>query len=225
MQTVKATTINDAWHQAVYLCWEHGYDYKIDSGSYSGQIRRQFDFFACEIMHPETRPLAIQFPETLSVPPPNNEAQIEDYAANYLLSAEVSQHETYTYGSRILAFPNPDGTVTNQVEWIINHLKEAPGNNHCAINIPLGGDLELGHAPCLRLIDLKVVNGRLDISVYFRSWDLWSGFPTNLGGMQILNEFIAQEVGLPTGKMFASSAGLHLYEMYFEVVKARFNRE
>lgn len=224
MNTIKAVTINDAWHQAVYACWEHGYDYKIDSGSYQGQIRRQFDFFACEIMHPETRPLAIQFPETLSVPPPNAEAQIEDYAANYLLSAEVSQHETYTYGSRILAFPNPDGTETNQVEWIIKHLKEAPGNNHCAINIPLGGDLNLDHAPCLRLIDLKVVEGKLDISVYFRSWDLWSGFPTNLGGIQILNEFIAQEVGIPTGKMFAASAGLHLYEMYFEVVKARFNK-
>jgi thymidylate synthase len=224
MHTIKATTINDAWHQAVYLCWEQGYDYKIDSGSYCGQIRRQFDFFACEILHPETRPLAIQFPEMLSVPPPNSEAQIEDYAANYLLSAEISKNETYTYGSRILAFPNPDGSKTDQVAWIIDHLKEAPGNNHCAINIPLGGDLNLDHAPCLRLIDLKIVDGKLNIAVYFRSWDLWSGFPTNLGGLQIFNEFIAQEVGIPTGKMFAASAGLHLYEMYFEVVKARLNK-
>jgi thymidylate synthase len=225
MQTVKAVTINDAWHQAVYLCWEHGYDYKIDSGSYSGQIRRQFDLFACEITQPETRPLAIKFPEGLSVPPPNTETQIQDYAVHYLLSAEVSKNETYTYGSRMLAFPNPDGTKTDQLEWIIQHFKEYPGNNHCTLNIPLGGDLMLSHAPCLRLVDLKIVGGKLDITVYFRSWDLWSGFPTNLGGFQIFNEYVAQEVGIPTGKMFAVSAGLHLYEMYFDVVKARFKRD
>jgi thymidylate synthase len=223
MHSVKATTINDAWHQAVYLCWKHGYDHKIDSGSYCGQLRRQFDFFACEITNPETRPLAIQFPELMSVPPPNSETQIEDYAANYLLNSDVTNKETYTYGSRMLAFPNSDGSKTNQVEWIIEHLKKYPGNNHCAITIPMGGDLLLDHAPCLRTVDLKAVNGKLNIAVYFRSWDLWSGFPTNLGGFQIFNEFIAQEVGIPTGKMFAASAGLHLYEMYFDVVRLRLN--
>lgn len=221
MQTVKATTINDAWFQAVYLCWKNGYDYKIDSGSYTGQIRRQFDFFACEISQPETRPLAIQFPEGLPVPSPNNEEQIQNYAVDYLLSAETSCKETYTYGSRMLAFPNPDGTKTDQLAWIVDHFKKYPGNNHCALTIPLGGDLLLSHAPCLRTVDLKIVDGRLDITVYFRSWDLWSGFPTNLGGFQIFNEYVAQEIGIPTGKMFAASAGLHLYEMYFEIVKAR----
>ena len=225
MHAVKATTINDAWHQAVYLCWRHGIDHKIDKGSYEGQVRRQFDFFACEIACPETRPLAIQFPETMKVPPPNNDEQINDYAANYLLSDVTSAKETYTYGSRMLAFPNPDGSVTNQVDWVIEHLKKYPGNNHCAITIPLGGDLILSHAPCLRQVDLKILDGKLNLTVYFRSWDLWSGFPTNLGGFQIFNEFIAQEIGVPTGKMFAASAGLHLYEMYFEVVKARFGVE
>lgn len=224
MQTIKVTTINDAWFQAVYLCWEYGYDYKIDSGSYQGQIRKQFNFFACEITYPEIRPLAIQFPEGLSVPPPNNETQIHDYAANYLLSRHLSKKETYTYGSRMIAFPNPDGTVTDQIGWIIEHFKKYPGNNHCAITIPLGGDLKLSHAPCLRTVDLKIVNGKLDITVYFRSWDLWSGFPTNLGGFQIFNEYVAQEIGIPSGKMFAASAGLHLYEMYFDVVKARLRK-
>ncbi len=223
MIVVKATTISDAWHQAVYQCWKNGYDYKIDSGSYQGQIRRQFDFFTCEISQPEVRPLAIQFPENMTLPPPNTEEQVEDYAVSYLLSKDISGKETYTYGSRMLNFPNPDGSFTDQIKWIIEHLKGFPGNNHCAITIPLGGDLNLEHAPCLRVVDLKIVHEKLDISVYFRSWDLWSGFPTNLGGFQIFNEFIAQEVGVPTGKMFAASAGLHLYEMYFPVVKMRFN--
>lgn len=223
METVKAKTINDAWHQAVYLCWKKGLDYKIDKGSYQGQIRRQFDFFACEIEYPETRPLKIEFPEGLSVPPPNTDEQINQYAVNYLLNSEVSKNETYTYGSRMFDFPNPDGSRTNQFEWIIDHFRKYPGNNHCALTIPLGGDLNLPHAPCLRTVDLKIVDGKLNISVYFRSWDLWGGFPTNLGGFQIFNEIAAQGIGIPTGKMFAASAGLHLYEMYFGVVKERFH--
>lgn len=232
MEIIKATTINDAWHQAVYLCWKNGYDYKIDSGSYQGQIRRQFDFFACEISHPETRPLAIQFPEQMSIPAPNNENQIQDYAANYLLNSEVNRKETYTYGSRMLAWFTGKYDSTwkkyprnfNQLEWVINHFKKYPGNNHCTLSIPRGDDLLLPHAPCLRTVDLKIVNGRLEITVYFRSWDLWGGFPTNLGGFQIFNEFVAQEIGIPTGKIYAASAGLHLYEMYFNVVKIRLNR-
>lgn len=227
METIKATDINDAWHQAVYLCWEEGYDYKIDSGSYQGQIRRQFDFFACEIALPQSRPLTIRFPEGLSIPTPNTIEQIQDYAVNYLLSPKIGLNETYTYGSRMLAFPdyyNPSSKKFNQVEWVIDHFKKYPGNNHCTLNIPLGTDLRLKHAPCLRLVDFKIVNGKLDITVYFRSWDLWSGFPTNLGGFQIFNEYVAEEIGISTGKMFTASAGLHLYEMYFDIVKQRLRR-
>jgi len=224
MVALKTTTINDAWFQAVYACWNQGYDYHIDSGFYQGQERRQFDFFALEIAMPETRPLYIEMPEGCPVPSPNDEQAIENYALNYLLSGETTKNETYTYGSRMLNFPCLDGSVFNQVQWIIDHIKQSPGNNHCCINIPLGNDVTLKHAPCLRSVDFKIVNGKLDIHVYFRSWDLWAGFPTNLGGFQIFNEYVAQEIGIPTGKMFASSTGLHLYSQYFDVVKQRLGK-
>ena len=61
----------------------------------------------------------------------------------------------------------------------------------------------------------------LTMSVYFRSWDLWAGFPTNLGGLELLKQYVAQECGLENGKMYAYSAGLHIYGYQEEIVRIR----
>lgn len=224
MITVLATNITDCWHQAAYACWRSGYDYKIEQGSLVGQIRRQLPFFVGEIVNPGKRPLAIQFPEGMTLPLPNTEQQIEDYAIRYLLSAEIAKNELYTYGSRLMEYRYLGGKI-NPLQILINRLKEFKGSNQYTLEVATPFDITLSDPPCLRVIDFKVVNGRLDISVYFRSWDLWCGMPTNLGGLQILNEYVAQEVGIETGKMFMASAGLHLYSMYFDLVKARFGIE
>jgi thymidylate synthase len=79
----------------------------------------------------------------------------------------------------------------------------------------------LDHSPCLRSVDLKLVDGRINMTVYFRSWGLWAGFPTNLGGLQLLNEYIASETGTESGKIFVSSSGLHIYSMYLNMVQRR----
>lgn len=100
--------------------------------------------------------------------------------------------------------------------------------------------------PCLRLIDFKVIpcdknpetdcnnistggvvcehcrwEYSLSVSVYFRSWDLWAGFPVNLGGIELLKQYVAQECGLNNGAMYAYSAGLHLYKYQEELAKIR----
>jgi len=244
MIVVAATTISDAFHQMLYKFFEkdsdknyvNAYVTDIDSGSFGkdkmgeesgAQQRLQASLAVAEITHPEARPLSVTFPEQLNIPPVCTQDSIEDYFANYLMNAELSINETYTYGSRMLAFPrivtdkfpySPDGKLLtypikkfNQIDWIIDHLKAAPGNNHCCVEISKGDDLLLKHAPCLRLISFKIVNGKLNVTVFFRSWDFWSGFPTNLGGIQLLNEYVASEIGIETGTMFVLSDGLHVY--------------
>ena len=59
------------------------------------------------------------------------------------------------------------------------------------------------------------------MSVYFRSWDLWAGFPSNLGGIELLKQFVAQECGLKNGSMYAYSAGLHIYGYQEEIARIR----
>jgi thymidylate synthase len=57
--------------------------------------------------------------------------------------------------------------------------------------------------------------------VYFRSWDLWAGFPTNLGGIELLKQYVASEASLGNGPMYAYSAGAHIYGYQEEIARLR----
>jgi thymidylate synthase len=73
--------------------------------------------------------------------------------------------------------------------------------------------------PCLRGIDTRIRYGKLCFFTYFRSWDLWAGFPSNLAAIQLLKEYMASEIGVHDGELIALSKGLHLYEYSWELAK------
>ena len=80
-------------------------------------------------------------------------------------------------------------------------------------------DMLLQDPPCLRHIDTRIQDGKLHFYPYFRSWDLWGGFPANLGGIQLLKEYVAAEIGVEDGEIIASSKGLHIYDYSFDLAK------
>jgi thymidylate synthase len=84
-----------------------------------------------------------------------------------------------------------------------------------------------GHTPCLRLIQPRVYDNKMNFIVYFRSWDLWNGFPVNLGGIQMMKELMVHEIGngLEDGSLLCVSPGLHLYDHHEFVAYTRLQRE
>ncbi len=72
---------------------------------------------------------------------------------------------------------------------------------------------------CLRVVDTRIRYGNLHFILYLRSLDLWAGFPTNLGGLQLLKEYMAKEIGVADGEMICLSKGLHLYEYTWDFGK------
>ena len=83
----------------------------------------------------------------------------------------------------------------------------------------------LSDPPCLRGIDTRIRENRLDFYVYFRSWDLWAGFPSNLAAIQLLKEYMASEIGVEDGEMVAMSKGMHLYEYCWDLAKLVVRRD
>jgi thymidylate synthase len=79
--------------------------------------------------------------------------------------------------------------------------------------------IDLADPPCLRAIDTRIRDQRLHFFVYFRSWDLWAGFPSNLAAIQLLKEYMASEIGVNDGELIAMSKGLHLYEYSWELAR------
>lgn len=225
---IVARDIDDAWFQCMDSLIQKGRIYTIQRGSYEGQKRLEFDFVSINIRHPSVRPLAVRMPEQSPIDPPTTEDYIHNYLP-YLLTGRVEENEQYTYGERLVG--SEQGRLStapyidvNQVEEVIHMLKNTPETNQACMEIGMPSDIKLLDPPCLRLIDCRVQNYCLHFYIYFRSWDLWGGLPVNLGGLQLLKEHMADEIGIADGQMMCMSKGLHLYNMYWEVAEMRTGR-
>jgi thymidylate synthase len=172
-------------------------------------------------------------------PPPAGKEQIETYFADYLYSDALSPKEDYRYGERLVGpkyrkierpdlaqrhveVEPPKDMGVNQVREVIRIYREGgAGTNQCTMEIAMPNDILLQDPPCCRLIDTRVRYGRLHFVIYFRSWDLYAGFPVNLGGMELLKQMMASEIGVENGSMVVASKGLHIYEQYYELVECQ----
>jgi thymidylate synthase len=108
----------------------------------------------------------------------------------------------------------------DQIKLLIwTYKNKGPRNNQMVLQVAHPTDMLLQDPPCLRHIDTRIQDGKLHFFVYFRSWDLWGGFPANLGAIQLLKEHIAAELGVEDGEILATSKGLHLYDYSFDLAK------
>jgi len=224
-----AKTIPDAWFQLIYNLFDNAYAQKIQKGSFENeQYRLQYPGIAVYIEHPYYD-MVPTIPPNSGIPAPTTKEYIEDYFVNYLMNPELAENETYTYASRIHNSMPKGGT---QFERIIEILRKTPLTNQAVIEIATPLDLEICYGkdgkidpPCLRLLDFKAIPLKeeivLTVSAYFRSWDLWAGFPTNLGGIELLKQFVASETSLKNGPIYAYSAGAHIYGYQEEIVRLR----
>ncbi|MBW2035937.1 MAG: thymidylate synthase [Deltaproteobacteria bacterium] len=233
---IEARDLPDAWFQCVYEIMDKGHKYLIDHGSYVGQKRLEFDYITIHIKYPAVRPLIPEIPPSLGIPNPVAEGYIEQYLP-YLMTPEKQPNEDYTYGERLAGWPylvamdgdsrrddvkTTEWRTVNQIEEVIKMYKtKGYGTNQAAMSVSIPSDIFLGDPPCLRHVDTRVRYGKLHFMVYFRSWDLWNGFPANLAALQLLKEYMAAEIGVEDGEIIAASKGLHLYDYIWELAQLR----
>jgi thymidylate synthase len=229
---IEARDLPDAWFQCIYRIFEDDsvHEYEVEKGSFEGLRRRQFDLVVVNIEYPGTRPLIPDIPHELGIPQPTTMEYVEDYL-QYLMTDRKRENEVYTYGERIT---NPKVSIdgrefsfgVNPLEEVINiYRNNRHGTNQAIMEVGMPQDILLDDPPCLRLIDTRVMDGRLHFVLYFRSWDLWAGFPSNLAAIQLLKEYMCQEIGVDDGTIVAVSKGLHLYEYSFTLALKRLRRE
>jgi thymidylate synthase len=209
VENVYATDLQDAWFQCIYRILEKGKVYVIDSGSFEGTKRLEFDYITIRIKYPETRPLLPQIPTGYCIPNPVANNYLDEYLP-YLMTNKVENNESYTYGSRL------HGQIDKVIEM---YRKKGFNTNQACMEVGSSEDLNLSDPACLRLIDTRISDGKLHFVVYFRSWSLWGGFPANLGALQLLKEYMASEIGIEPGETVASSKGLHLYDYEWELAR------
>jgi thymidylate synthase len=233
---IDAFDVDDAWFQALSQILEHGHVYTITRGSYEGEKRLEFDFVTIRIRKPSHQIIPM-IPEGMSIPAPTDMDYVQGYL-HYLLTGTKTETEDYTYGERLVDAKvrikdpsDPKGLAkdlplnVNQVEEVINLYKtKGHGTNQAIMEIGMPSDIKLNDPPCLRLIDTRIRYGKLHFILYFRSWDLWGGFPSNIGGLQLVKQYMADEIGVDDGEIIAVSKGLHLYDYSWDLAKIRTNK-
>ena len=213
--SIVARDIPEAWFLCLSEIVDKGKIYTIDRGSYAGQQRLEFDHVTVHIKYPGTRPLLPEIPPGCGIPNPVETDYLTTYLP-YLINAEKKPGETYTYGSRL----------HRQIDEVIDIYKRGElATNQACMEVGSTTDLFYSDPPCLRLIDTRVSEGKLHFILYFRSWDLWGGFPANLGAIQMLKEYMASEIGVGDGEIVASSKGLHVYDYVWDLVEKRVGKK
>ena len=136
-------------------------------------------------------------PPGCNIPTPTDLSYIQDYFMGYLLDKNVHENEAYTYGSRI----------GEQLDKVIDMLKRTPNTNQASIIVGRPEDLD-----------------KLYCTTFWRSWDLWAGLPSNLGGMALLMDYVSSEIGKEIGWLLAYSSGAHIYQYQVPYVEERCRR-
>jgi thymidylate synthase len=230
---IDAFDLDDAWFQTLSSILDKGNVYTITRGSYKGAKRLEFDFAVIRVKKPSHQIIPI-IPEGLNIPAPTDMEYVQGYLS-YLLTGAKTDTEDYTYGERLVdpkvrikEFKEGHEMVreiplgVNQIEEVIRiYREEGFGTNQAVMEIGMPSDIKLADPPCLRLIDTRIRHHKLHFILYFRSWDLWGGFPSNLGGLQLVKQYMADMIGVEDGEIIAISKGLHLYDYSWEVAKIR----
>lgn len=208
---IDAFNIPDAWYQCLLNIFKHGYEYRIEHGSYEGQRRLEFDYVLIRILKPSNRPLVPEIPDGLGIPPPSSMEYVEKYIEKVITSVK-SEGEDYTYGE----------DLEKQIPKVIEMYRNSGyGTNQAYMCVGNADSILLKDPQCLRGVDTRIRYGKLHFMLYFRLWDLWAGFPSNLAALQMLKEYMAAEIGVDDGEIIAASKGLHLYDYSWELGKKR----
>lgn len=209
---IEATTLPDAWFQLIDQTIQHGKKFMVQRGSYENQSTRlQLDFVTARIKFPGTRSLIPEIPPGLNIPTPTDMEYVENQYLPYLMEDSIQQNEEYSYGT----------DIKPQLQPVIDMLRDTPGTNQACMNIGRAESILLPDPQCLRILSFKVIENKLNCTVFFRSNDLFNAWSANLAGIQLLKEYIAMMSEKEDGEIFYVSDGLHLYDFSEDLAKLR----
>ena len=203
---IRAKTISDAWLRALNLIWRQGALITDERGT---RIR---EILSLQVVVED--PYQEMIPAQYSW----NEERLEEYAMQ-LLSGENPGFE-YTYGERLRAWHLPGMPAQDQIGQVILRLKASANTRRAtAVTWIVPIDAAKDEVPCMIVDDFKLRDGRLHLSIFFRSHDFAGAYPANLYGLARLLQYVSGEIGAKPGSISTTSASAHIYEHDWDFVE------
>ena len=196
---IRAASISEAWQRGLALIWRQGAEITDQRGTRIKEIL--------------SLQMVVEDPYSEMIPPGYswNEERLEEYARQ-LLSGDNPGFE-YTYGERLRAWALPGSVPLDQIEQAISRLRASSSTRRAtAVTWIAPLDSAREEVPCMIVDDFKLREGRLHLSIFFRSHDYAGAYPANLYGLARLLQYVAGEVGAEPGSISTTSASAHIYE-------------
>jgi thymidylate synthase len=130
------------------------------------------------------------------------------------------------YGKQWRNWESPDGETIDQIQNVLDTLKNNPDSRRIIVNAWNVGELkDMALTPCHCMFQFYVADGKLSCQLYQRSADLFLGVPFNIPSYALLTLMIAQEVGLEPGEFVHTFGDAHIYSNHTAQVAEQLSRE
>jgi thymidylate synthase len=143
------------------------------------------------------------------------------------------------YGAQWTAWPTRDGGRINQIDYVIDCLRNNPDSRRILFH---GWNVEylpdermspqenvragrMALPPCHLLYQFYVANGVLSSQLLIRSSDSFLGLPFNTASLAVLTMMLAQQCDLEPGEIIICTGDSHIYSNHLAQVREQLARE
>ena len=130
------------------------------------------------------------------------------------------------YGHQWRSWPARDGGTIDQIERLVDGLKNNPDSRRHMVSAWNPADIDqMALPPCHALFQFYVGDGKLSCQLYQRSADVFLGVPFNIASYALLTLMLAQVTGYAPGDFVHTLGDAHLYTNHMEQTQTQLARE
>lgn len=214
---VRGKTVLEAWTRVVDRIMRYG---TIKGTQYGTQQRELIGVtWVIENENPDFPNLELDVPTSLKQTIGLNSTSIDHYNSIFL-SYKVAEGIKYTYGNRLMKYPDATKEINQIEEVIIKELKDSKDTRRAiATTIVPALDKDSKEPPCITQIQALQTNGKLHLLVTARSHDIFKAAIPNAFGLRALQQNIARMVDMEMGSLQITSQSAHIYEAEWDDAK------
>ena len=112
------------------------------------------------------------------------------------------------------------GLYSQFYDQLIGELKRNINTRRACIAMGQGDINFSDDPPCMQLMMFNYVNGKLEMTIIFRSNDGVKAFPMNIHAVEMLHQKVAAELDLPVGPLHYIANNFHAYSKDFHMLES-----